>query len=98
MSLRVSISFEYFQYNYILYQTIPPIAAGGPGWMWESGLSLNPWNPNFKTAGSSAGSATAVASNVVAIAITEDTGGSTSGPAARNHNFGYDPPKFHYPK
>jgi hypothetical protein len=78
------------------------------------------------TAGSSAGSATAVAANVVAIAITEDTGksesfyhyhyftalttpdctsffitflgGSTNGPATRQHNFGYDPPKFHYPK
>lgn len=22
--------------------TIPPIAAGGSGWMWESGLCLNP--------------------------------------------------------
>ena len=22
--------------------TIPPIASGGSGWMWESGLALNP--------------------------------------------------------
>jgi Asp-tRNA(Asn)/Glu-tRNA(Gln) amidotransferase A subunit family amidase len=77
--------------------TIPPIAAGGSGWMWESGLCLNPWGTDEQTGGSSAGSASAVASNIAAVAITEDTGGSTNGPAVRNHNFGYDPPKFHYP-
>jgi len=77
--------------------TIPPIAAGGSGWMWESGLCMNPWGADLQTMGSSAGSASAVASNIAAVAITEDTGGSTNAPAVRNHNFGYDPPKFHYP-
>jgi Asp-tRNA(Asn)/Glu-tRNA(Gln) amidotransferase A subunit family amidase len=77
--------------------TIPPIASGGSGWMWESGLCLNPWGTDYMTAGSSAGSASAAASYVATVAITEDTGGSTNGPATRNHLFGYDPPKFHYP-
>jgi Asp-tRNA(Asn)/Glu-tRNA(Gln) amidotransferase A subunit family amidase len=49
------------------------------------------------TGGSSGGSAAAVASYTAAIAITEDTEGSTNTPAARNQLFGYDPPKFHYP-
>jgi hypothetical protein len=49
------------------------------------------------TGGSSGGSGAAVASYTAAIAITEDTSGSTNTPAVRNHLFGYDPPKFHYP-
>ena len=38
-----------------------------------------------------------MAAYTATIAITEDTSGSTNTPAARNHLFGYDPPKFHYP-
>jgi hypothetical protein len=49
------------------------------------------------TGGSSGGSGAAVSSYVAALAITEDTEGSTNTPAVRNHLFGYDPPKFHYP-
>jgi len=49
------------------------------------------------TGGSSGGSGAAVASYTAAIAVTEDTYGSTNTPATRNHLFGYDPPKFHYP-
>jgi Amidase len=49
------------------------------------------------TGGSSGGSGAAVAAYTATIAITEDTMGSTNTPAARNHLFGYDPPKFHYP-
>ena len=49
------------------------------------------------TGGSSGGSGAAVAAYTATIAITEDTSGSTNTPAARNHLFGYDPPKFHYP-
>jgi Asp-tRNA(Asn)/Glu-tRNA(Gln) amidotransferase A subunit family amidase len=77
--------------------TIPPIAAGISGWMWESGLCLNPWGTDYQTHGSSAGSASAVASMIATVGITEDTGSSTNGPATRQHLFGYDPPKFHYP-
>ena len=49
------------------------------------------------TGGSSGGSGAAVAAYTATIAVTEDTSGSTNTPAARNHLFGYDPPKFHYP-
>ena len=62
-----------------------------------NGMTINPWGYDLMTAGSSAGSASVVASYIATIAITEDTGGSTNAPATQNHNFGYDPPKFHYP-
>jgi Asp-tRNA(Asn)/Glu-tRNA(Gln) amidotransferase A subunit family amidase len=76
---------------------VPEMASGGSGINYGSGITMNPWGNDIQTAGSSAGSASAVASYVATIAITEDTGGSTSMPATQNHNFGYDPPKFHYP-
>ena len=76
---------------------VPEMASGLMGFNYGAGITLNPWGPDIMTAGSSAGSASAVASYVATIAITEDTGGSTNMPATQNHNFGYDPPKFHYP-
>ena len=76
---------------------IPEMASGYAGLNYGAGMTLNPWGADVMTAGSSAGSASAVASYIATIAITEDTGGSTNAPATQNHNFGYDPPKFHYP-
>jgi Asp-tRNA(Asn)/Glu-tRNA(Gln) amidotransferase A subunit family amidase len=76
---------------------VPEMACCGAGLNWATGMTLNPWGPDILTSGSSAGSGSAVASYVTTVAITEDTGGSTNGPALQNNNFGYDPPKFHYP-
>ena len=73
------------------------MASGLSGFNYGNGMTMNPWGHDVMTGGSSAGSASAVASYVATIAITEDTGGSTNIPATQNHNFGYDPPKFHYP-
>jgi Amidase len=64
---------------------------------YANGLTFNPWDYDMMTGGSSGGAGGAVAAYTATIAITEDTMGSTNTPAARNHLFGYDPPKFHYP-
>jgi len=64
---------------------------------YASGLNLNPWDPDSQSGGSSGGAGSAVASFSTAIAISEDTGGSTNLPAVRNHVYGFDPPKYHYP-
>lgn len=64
---------------------------------YANGLNLNPWGPDSQSGGSSGGAASAVASFSTAIAITEDTAGSTNLPAVRNHIYGFDPPKYHYP-
>lgn len=42
----------------------------------------NPWNPEYSTAGSSSGSAAAVASGLCAFALGTDSGGSVRGPAS----------------
>ena len=76
---------------------VPEFAYAWAGLNLGTGMTLNPWGTDIMTAGSSAGSASAVASYIAAVAITEDTLGSTNTPATQNHNFGYDPPKFHYP-
>jgi len=78
---------------------VPEMASGGGGMAanWGNGISMNPWGYDRFTGSSSGGSGSVVAANIAAVAITEDTGGSTLGPATLCHNFGYDPPKFHYP-
>jgi len=43
----------------------------------------NPWNPEYVTAGSSSGSAVAVAARMVPLALGTDTNGSIRNPAAR---------------
>ena len=48
----------------------------------------NPWNPNTSVGGSSGGSAAAVASGVVPLAIGTDTGGSVRVPAALTGTYG----------
>ena len=76
---------------------IPEMAHVGATGNYHNGLAFNPWHTNEMTGGSSGGSAAAVASYTSAIALSEDTLGSTNVPAVRNHIFSYDPPKFRYP-
>lgn len=76
---------------------VPELAHSWGTGNYANGLTFNPWDYNMMTGGSSGGSGAAVAAYTATIAITEDTSGSTNTPAARNHLFGYDPPKFHYP-
>jgi len=76
---------------------VPEFAFAWAGLNYADGIAINPWGYDVMTAGSSAGSGSAVAAYVATIAITEDTAGSTNSPATQNHVFGYDPPKFHYP-
>jgi len=76
---------------------VPEMASSIYTGNYANGIAINPWGYDEITGGSSGGSASSVASYIATIAITEDTGGSTNTPATRNHLFGYDPPKFHYP-
>jgi Asp-tRNA(Asn)/Glu-tRNA(Gln) amidotransferase A subunit family amidase len=64
---------------------------------YANGRALNPYDHRLTTGGSSGGSASAVASYLAPIALSEDTGGSTRHPAAQNANFGYDPSRNHFP-
>lgn len=57
----------------------------------SSGITRNPWNPDFSPGGSSGGSAAAVAAGVVAIAHANDGGGSIRIPAALTGLFGFKP-------
>ena len=76
---------------------VPELARSLATGNYANGLAFSAWGHDSMVGGSSGGSAAAVAAYTAAIAITEDTGGSTNAPATRNHVFGYDPPKFHYP-
>ncbi|MFO0561552.1 MAG: amidase family protein [Polyangiales bacterium] len=55
------------------------------------GVTHNPWNLTLSAAGSSGGSAAAVAAGIVAIAHASDGGGSVRIPAAANGVFGFKP-------
>lgn len=55
------------------------------------GVTTNPWNIKCSPGGSSGGSAVAVASNVVPLAIGTDLGGSITVPASFCGVFGYKP-------
>ena len=57
----------------------------------HSGVSRNPWDPARSPAGSSGGSAVAVAARAVFAAIGTDTGGSVRNPAAMNGVSGIRP-------
>ena len=57
-------------------------ALGGPSFDLPFPPARNPWNPEHVTGGSSSGSATAIASGMVRMAMGSDTGGSIRGPAA----------------
>ena len=56
-------------------------AIGGPSFDLPFPPARNPWNVDHITGGSSSGSAAAVASGMVRIALGSDTGGSIRGPA-----------------
>lgn len=57
-------------------------AIGGPSFDLPFPPARNPWNPEHFTGGSSSGSAAAVASGMLRVAMGSDTGGSIRGPAA----------------
>ena len=57
-------------------------ALGGPSFDLPFPPARNPWNLDHVTGGSSSGSAAAVASGMVRMAMGSDTGGSIRGPAA----------------
>ena len=63
---------------------------------YANGRSLNPYDHRLITCGSSGGAASAVASHLAPIALSEDTAGSTRCPALHQNNFGYDPVRNHY--
>lgn len=64
---------------------------GGTGTTGHTGVVLNPWNPSRMCAGSSAGSACAVASGVYPYATGSDSGDSIRKPAAYCGIVGYKP-------
>ena len=64
---------------------------GGTGTTGHTGKVLNPWDPKRMCAGSSAGSACAVASGVYPYALGSDTGDSIRKPAAYCGIVGYKP-------
>src|SRR5207302_9358203 len=66
-------------------------AIGGPDFSWPSPPARNPWNTAHYPAGSSSGSAVAVAAGLCAAAMGSDTGGSIRGPAAYNGIVGLKP-------
>lgn len=64
---------------------------GGSGTTGHTGIVKNPWDPSRMTAGSSAGSACAVAAGVYPYALGSDTGDSIRKPAAYCGIVGYKP-------
>ncbi len=64
---------------------------GGTGTTGHTGIVKNPWDPTRMTAGSSAGSACAVATGVYPYALGSDTGDSIRKPAAYCGIVGYKP-------
>lgn len=64
---------------------------GGTGTTGHTGIVRNPWNPSRMCAGSSAGSAAAVAAGVYPYATGSDTGDSIRKPAAYCGIVGYKP-------
>src|SRR4029453_14474835 len=64
------------------YTVMTELAYERWGYNSRHGHVGNPWNPEFITGGSSSGSAAAVASGSVVVALGSDTGGSLTYPGA----------------
>ena len=67
------------------------LAMGGSGTTGHTGATKNPWDATRLIGGSSAGSASVVASGIVPFAIGSDTGDSIRKPAAYGGIVGYKP-------
>jgi Asp-tRNA(Asn)/Glu-tRNA(Gln) amidotransferase A subunit family amidase len=76
---------------------VPEFACSWVTANYANGRALNPMDHALTTGGSSGGAASAVATYIAPLAISEDTGGSTRHPALQQGNFGYDPSRNHYP-
>jgi len=76
---------------------VPEFAASFVSCNYSTGCTLNPYGYKYTTGGSSGGAASLVASYILPIAFSEDTGGSTRHPAAQTQLFGYDPSRNRYP-
>lgn len=55
------------------------------------GLARNPWNPEYRSGGSSSGSGVAVGGGMVPLSLGTDTGGSIRGPASLCGIVGFKP-------
>lgn len=67
------------------------LGMGGTGTTGHTGVVRNPWDTTRQTAGSSAGSAAAVAKGIVPYALGSDTGDSIRKPAGYGGIVGYKP-------
>jgi len=76
---------------------VPDFAASFATANYANGCTLNPYDHGLLPGGSSGGAASAVATYIAPLALSEDTGGSTRMPALQNQCFGYDPSRNHYP-
>jgi Asp-tRNA(Asn)/Glu-tRNA(Gln) amidotransferase A subunit family amidase len=72
--------------------TNPEFCCLGQTWSHRWGVTRNPWNLRYTCAGSSGGSAAAVAAGAAPLATGSDMGGSTRLPAAFQGLYGYKPP------
>ena len=70
----------------------PEFSAAGICWSRLWGVTRNPWNPAFTPGGSSGGSAAALASGMVPLAMGSDIGGSIRIPASACGVVGFKPP------
>ncbi len=70
----------------------PEFSAAGICWSRLWGVTRNPWNPALSPGGSSGGSAAALASGMVPLAMGSDIGGSIRIPASACGVVGYKPP------
>jgi Asp-tRNA(Asn)/Glu-tRNA(Gln) amidotransferase A subunit family amidase len=71
--------------------TMSDFATSWQGISSRSGLTANPYNAAYDPGGSSSGSGAAVAANLAAVGVAEDTGGSVRVPAAFNNLVGVRP-------